>query len=299
MAEKGTRAGGSGRVAFYRNMEKQLHNEFLELRKAGKVAKAWWFCKRGKQILDETNLNHTISSFQWLKRFKRRNGISLRRQTHRAQKTLAQLEGVISAFHAMLLRLRRAEAFTDADIANIDQVPLPFVMDDGVTYEEKGAKEVWTQSGSSGLDKRQATVQLTVFADGIPRVLPTIIFKGTGKRIPKTETDQYDNRVWVMWQSNAWCDENIMKEWISTEWNNPFTNPPTAGSSGKLLVADVHHAQQTNDVKAALRRRSTKLSNVPPGCTSRVQVLDVSVDKPFKTQIREQFEEHLNENMER
>ena len=50
-----------------------------------------------------------------------------------------------------------------------------------------------------------------------------------------------------------------MKEWISTEWNNPFKNPPTAGSSGKLSIADVHTAQQTNDVKAALSRRNTKL----------------------------------------
>ena len=30
-----------------------------------------------------------------------------------------------------------------------------------------------------------------------------------------------------------------------------------------------------------------------------MQVLDVSVNKPFKTQARDQFEEHLNENMER
>ena len=69
----------------------------------------------------------------------------------------------------------------------MDQVLLPFVilMDDGMTYEEKGAKEVWTQSGPSGLDKRQATVQLTVFADGVPRVRPTNNFKGTGKRILK------------------------------------------------------------------------------------------------------------------
>ena len=88
----------------------------------------------------------------------------------------------------------------------MDQVPLPFVMDDGVTYEEKGAKEVWTQSRPSGLDKCQATVQ---------RVRPTIIFKGTSKRIPKTETDQYDKRVRVMWQKNTWCDEKNMKEWIS------------------------------------------------------------------------------------
>ena len=31
---------------------------------------------------------------------------------------------------------------------------LPFVLDDGKTYDKKGLKEVWAQSGQSGLDKR-------------------------------------------------------------------------------------------------------------------------------------------------
>ena len=50
------------------------------------------------------------------------------------------------------------------------------MLDDGKTYDKKGMKEVWSQSGQSGLDKRQATVQLTVFADGVDRVSPTVIF---------------------------------------------------------------------------------------------------------------------------
>ena len=52
------------------------------------------------------------------------------------------------------------------------------MLHDGKTYDKKDVKEVWAQSGQSGLDKRQATVQLTVFADGIDRVRPTIIFRG-------------------------------------------------------------------------------------------------------------------------
>ena len=49
--EKDTRADGRSRVAFHRAME---------LRKAGKVVKGWWFTKRGKQILDESNPNHNF-----------------------------------------------------------------------------------------------------------------------------------------------------------------------------------------------------------------------------------------------
>ena len=56
-----------------------------------------------------------------------------------------------------------------------------------------------------------------------------------------------------------------MKEWTANEWANYFTNPPTPGSSGKILVADVHRAQQTANVKKLLQNKSTLLINVPPG----------------------------------
>ena len=73
--------------------------------------------------------------------------------------------------------------------------------------------------------------------------------------------------------------------------------PQRANSSDKILVADVHHAQQTDEVKQLLQRKKTLLINVPPGCTSGVQPLDVSVNKPFKDAERTQFEKHLNNNL--
>ena len=46
-----------------------------------------------------------------------------------------------------------------------------------------GECSVWVRGGASGLDKRQCTVQLTLFGDGEPRVKPLLIFRGKGKRI--------------------------------------------------------------------------------------------------------------------
>ena len=38
----------------------------------------------------------------------------------------------------------------------------------------------------------------------------------------------------------------------------------------------------------------TSLCNVPPGFTLRVQVVDVTVNKPFKYEVRRLFENHLD-----
>ena len=89
-----------------------------------------------------------------------------------------------------------------------------------------------------------------------------------------------------------------MKAWIDREWSNTFTNPHNPCSSGKILVADVHTAQQTEAVKTALGKYKTELVNVPPGCTSRVQPLDVSVNKPFKEEVKRQHEKHTSDNLQ-
>ena len=77
-----------------------------------------------------------------------------------------------------MLRLKNTGNFKASDLATMDQTPLPFVLDDGKTYDKKGGKEVWEQNGQSGLNKKQATLQLTVFADEVDRVRPTVIFQG-------------------------------------------------------------------------------------------------------------------------
>ena len=108
--------------------------------------------------------------------------------------------------------------FSAADLANMDQIPLPFVLDDGKTYNETGAKEVWCACAASGLEERQCTVQLTVFADGISRLRSLIVLRGQCKRLAKKEKDGWDPRVRVLFQVNAWSDGAVIKEWIESEW---------------------------------------------------------------------------------
>ena len=126
-----------------------------------------------------------------------------------------------------------------------------------------------------------------------------MIFRGKGLRIKPDERKAWDKRVRVYFQPNAWCDEEIMKTWINNDWGSVFFNPPTPGSDGKILIADVHRAQQTETVKRYLSRCKTELVNVPPGLTPYVQILDVVVNKPFKNDIKRQSEKHMEENLEK
>ena len=61
---------------------------------------------------------------------------------HLGQKSPAELINAIEMFHGKLLRERRRGTFSLYDIANMDQTPLPFVMDDSKTYNQTESKEI-------------------------------------------------------------------------------------------------------------------------------------------------------------
>ena len=171
----------------------------------------------------------------------------------------------------------------------MDQTLLPFVLEDNLTYNVKGADEVWSVTAQSGPDKRQCTIQLTVFADGNTRLHPLIIFKGIDLRISAAEKKKWDSRVSVTFQEKAWGDEKIMKHWIKEEWGNIHLNSQTEGSTGNILYADVHVMDVTNPQNTSYQYTVWN--------SNRVQPLDVSVNKAFKNYVQIAFEKHLNGNM--
>ena len=217
--------------------------EFLKLKKEGRSIRKWWFVTTGREFLKNCHPDAKfLFSDTWFRGFCNRKRISLRQKTNASQKTPDQFVSAITKSHQKFLHERICGKFQLKDIANMDQTPLPLALDDNRTYDTVGAKEIWVRRGQSGLDKRQCTVQLTVFGGGVCRLRPTLIFQGKGLRISKEEKSNWDKRVKVFFQEKAWCDQTIMKCWINEEWGNMFFNPATPESSGKILCADVHRA---------------------------------------------------------
>lgn len=140
------------------------------------------------------------------------------------------------------------------------------------------------------------TVQLTVFADGISRVKPLVVFRGKGLRISAMERALWDNRVHVVFQDNAWVDEEIFIWWIENAWK--FCRASIFDTSQKLITLDMHRGQNTDAVKEAWKRTRTTSAIIPAGCTSLIQPLDVSVNKSFKQYMEDASQEHYFEHTE-
>ena len=85
--KKQTKRNGCGRKPLYPLVETNFKNEFLGKRKKGMSVKMWWFRARARKLVD--NFYPTADfkcSDHWMRLFLKRNRISLRHKTHRAQK---------------------------------------------------------------------------------------------------------------------------------------------------------------------------------------------------------------------
>ncbi len=80
---------------------------------------------------------------------------------------------------------------------------------------------------------------------------------------------------------------------METSFSPDFPQP-------KPLIAGVHKAETTEDVRAFLERRTnTSVVLVPAGCTSLVQPLDVSFNGVVKSVVERLQNEHMHQNLEK
>lgn len=107
------------------------------------------------------------------------------------------------------------------------------MIDQDKTYEMKGSEQVWVSQPSSGLDKRQATLQLCIRAEGQQSVKPGIVFRGKGK-VSTEEKAQYDVGVGVYFQSCAWMNSDVNTQWVTKTLAPGIGNSPEE----KVIFAD-------------------------------------------------------------
>ena len=157
----------------------------------------------------------------------------------------------------------------------MDETPLCFDMPQSRTINNVGEKTVKIRT--TGNEKNHVTVVLACAADG-SKLKPVVIFNR--KTLPKLKNT---HGVVVSAQHKGWMDTERMKLWIEKVWR---ARRGGLGRQRSLLALDVFEVHMTDDVKGALKRENTDMAVIPGGLTSILQPLDVSLNKPFKDNVR-------------
>lgn len=149
------------------------------------------------------------------------------------------------------------------------------------TFEKKGAKKVSVKKFKT---TSKASALLAVSLSG-EKLIPFIVFIALAKEGKvKKETDEYDKRNVYGVSPKGFSDTTIMVEWVE-KCLKPYVLEHGGGEgSGKLTVVmmDNFNAHLTKPTRDAMAKIGVVFIQLPPNCTSVLQILDVGVNKPFK-----------------
>lgn len=181
----------------------------------------------------------------------------------------------------------------NALIGNMDETPAYFDLVPDKTVDRVGAKSCTIRS--TGAEKRHITIVLTVTTNGT-MLPPMMIFKR--KRCLKLTALE---GVLVCVQPKAWMDEELMEQYLEHIWQ-PYVKS-TAEELGlpdhdSLLTLDSFKAHTTDGIEKKMQEHGTTYCVIPGGCTSKLQPLDVSVNKPFKQMLQGSWAEYIHTAMD-
>lgn len=167
----------------------------------------------------------------WLRRWKKRNHIAVRRGTNEAQKLPEEYADLIANFKSEIMDLRRDNDYTDVNIANMDQTMVRFDMASKTTNEERGSRDV--RIATTGGAKRGFTVALCATASGYKKPA-YIVFKERRGAIPARVLAnlRVPANIRLTASQNGWMTGHKMGDWLERIWG------PSTDDVRRLLVLD-------------------------------------------------------------
>ena len=215
----------------------------------------------------------------WCTRFMNRNGYSIRTHTKIAQKLPKEFADKITNFQRYIIRLRLRTEYALDCIGNMDETPVTMDMVGNNTVDKVGKKTILLKT--TGHEKCRYTVVLAYMADGT-KLPPMLIFKR--KTLPKVK---WPKGVVVHAHPKGWMDEQGCDIWLEKVWRQ---RPGGVRNKKSLLVWDQFSAHLTPKVNSKVRALNTDVAVIPGGLTGILQPLDVSMNKPFKTGLRQRWQ---------
>ncbi|KAE8958104.1 hypothetical protein PR001_g31145 [Phytophthora rubi] len=210
---------------------------------------------------------------EYLRRFRRRHKLSIRRITHRGTKQRSDLEVVAASFgHSMRYAFEHDSAVSF--VAGDEKYGQVFNMDQTSIYIDMNPTTTITFRGDRNVDVLQATGA---------KLCPLIVFSGTPGGPIEEELHAhplYSKEVFLAVQKKGYCDERVMHIWINEVWRPSVT-------SSRVLLLDSLKTHKMSSVRTELEDSlSTEVEFIPPGITGLSQPMDVAVMRTFKMHCR-------------
>ena len=223
-----------------------------------------------------------------VKRFLEANNIVIRRKTHEAQAAPDIHQGKAIAFIISTRRLLQGSHRNKKYIINMDQTAVFFSMTPGTTLDRRGVKTVNVRSSSGSTMRLTACLAVTASGHWLK---PLFIFKGKpGGRVER-DFKSFPKEAAYAVHEKAWTNIDIMLEWVR-KCLMPWVEEAPENVVPYLML-DSFKVHQTAEVVQAIEETGCELDFIPGGCTGLAQPLDVGINKPFKSRVRNQWEEYM------
>lgn len=179
-------------------------------------------------------------------------------------------------------------------IINLDQTGVKLVPSAAWTYEKRNSSSVAVVGAE---DKRQITACIASSLSG--ELLPLqLIFEGkTERSLPERTAASIASLCHLTFSDNHWSSQKTMQEYVS-EIIMPYAETCIRkhrlhADAHIILVLDVWSVHKSEEFRLFLRTHHPRihLVFVPANCTSRLQVADVALQRPFKHAITRRFNE--------
>lgn len=177
-------------------------------------------------------------------------------------------------------------------VINMDQTGVHLVPAASWTYAARGEKTVAIIGAE---DKRQITACIASSLHGDMLPLQLIFAGKTARCLPDATDASKAARMHLTFSDNHWSSLGTMKQWVS-ELLLPYRERcieqfQLRSDAHVLLLLDVWAVHKSEEFRMFLRTHHPRvhLVFVPARCTSKLQVADVALQRPFKSSVRRAF----------
>ena len=232
------------------------------------------------------------ASLGWLYGFLKRYNLSLRTVTKsltqkeaKTQKAaeMSQAEKV-NTFHEYMNEQIATHNIPEDSIINVDQTPVWLNMNDGrKTVDVKGASAI-SALRPDGSHRAKVSVILACTQSG-KKLPPAVVFQ-TGKKKGFVE---HRNGIHAYHNpSTSMCNSRIMSDWVCRNFSD-------SKDGKRLLILDSFRGHLTDEMKTTCHQHGVIRAVIPAGMTSVLQPLDLTVNRSFKTIMRNEFNQLLRQ----